>query len=612
MSILVLPEALQPWRPWLSWFGPHLAEQLGTLIRTLAPLMGHFRGAVRPGVPEPDGFDDLRRRGSYERLLGTEWLLATEMPEEFLRRAAGGEHLFLHPRPRDTQVDRLIVALFDAGPWQTGAARLAHLALWILLARRAEQAKGELRWGVLQQPGVLHPAASAADLRTLLGGRTWTPGTGDHAEHWARAFEEQRLGIGECWRIGSRDGALQAPSDPVTHDVRIVRTVDADALEVTLRDRGSRRAVRLALPSIPAGSALLKGRFDGESQPGLFHRRTSVLSTRIAPVIAPLGNHVAVTVQGEPGALVFRVPQATDKKAQQRRQLWGAAHEPIGAAFCGKRFGAVLRDGDVLRFWQMPQLGTAPCPETRQFAVPPGTASWRPTFWLRTKESEYVHVLDAQARLVYWARDRSAAPNKDLVTARGPMLLDEGVLSAAQIDPESLVYARSLGDQLSVHTATGAARQLRHHDLGRTPPHAVVYFTDGSKWKTGFGTCAVRRRLDADSERWTLYEAAAGPWTEFHSFTSSEVSLDTGHRAIGLVRDPRAGRVGLVVLTSDRRRLLLQSASVEVLHHAAHPIARISVCPNTGLVALLTAHELILYHVHDRTVRLVVQDQEAS
>ena len=132
-----LPDALQPWRPWLGWFTPDLAAELGQLVGRLHPLLGRFRNGSLHGDPEPDGLDDLRQRGSYERLLNSEWLLAGDLPDEFLRRAASGEHLFLAPRPRASQVDRFIVALFDAGPWQLGAPRLAQMAMWILLARRA-------------------------------------------------------------------------------------------------------------------------------------------------------------------------------------------------------------------------------------------------------------------------------------------------------------------------------------------------------------------------------------------------------------------------------------------------------------------------------------------
>ena len=61
------------------------------------------------------------------------------------------EHLFLSPRREVRKADARIVALFDTGPAQLGAPRLVQIALWILLARRAEAAGLEFRWGTLAE-----------------------------------------------------------------------------------------------------------------------------------------------------------------------------------------------------------------------------------------------------------------------------------------------------------------------------------------------------------------------------------------------------------------------------------------------------------------------------
>ena len=151
-----LPEALQPWRQWLEWFAPQHLPLFADLLGRLNPVLGPLRGRQQGGVPEPDGVGDLQRRGPYERLLSSEWLLADEVPDEFMRRAVGGEHMFLAPQYRAREANRLIVVLFDAGPLQWGAARLVHIALLMLLARRAEEAGAQLRWGILQGAPLLH------------------------------------------------------------------------------------------------------------------------------------------------------------------------------------------------------------------------------------------------------------------------------------------------------------------------------------------------------------------------------------------------------------------------------------------------------------------------
>ncbi len=209
MTPVDLPLPLQPWRPWLGWFEPALADALGELVRRLSELVGPAPAAGGRGALEPDGLGDLRLRGPYERLLASEWLLAEELPDEFLRRAVATEHLFLAPQLRAMPSDRLVVAIFDAGPLQLGAPRLGHLAAWVLLARRAADLGGRLRWGVLQCPGELHDAENPAQLRELLKARRLAPVDDAHETGWRRSLApgpESPLGMAEVetWWVARR------------------------------------------------------------------------------------------------------------------------------------------------------------------------------------------------------------------------------------------------------------------------------------------------------------------------------------------------------------------------------------------------------------------------
>ncbi|MCB9564907.1 MAG: hypothetical protein H6708_31360 [Kofleriaceae bacterium] len=129
-------------------------------VAALAPWLARWRSRSGPltatgrdGAGEPDGVDGLTRRGGYERLLLSEWALADELPDEFLRRAAGGEHLFVARAHRRPPARRRTLALLSAGPAQLGAPRLVHLAALLVLGRRAAAAGATLRWGVLERPG---------------------------------------------------------------------------------------------------------------------------------------------------------------------------------------------------------------------------------------------------------------------------------------------------------------------------------------------------------------------------------------------------------------------------------------------------------------------------
>lgn len=122
-----LPESLSPWRQWLEWFTPGQLPLFADFLGRLNPLLGPLRGMHQGGVPEPEGLGNLQRRGPYERLLTSEWLLAEEVPDEFLRRAVAGEHLFLAPQYRARQANRLIMSCLMQAPCNSAVPGLFTL-----------------------------------------------------------------------------------------------------------------------------------------------------------------------------------------------------------------------------------------------------------------------------------------------------------------------------------------------------------------------------------------------------------------------------------------------------------------------------------------------------
>lgn len=219
-TAFALPAPLQRWHGWLAWFDPMLAESLGELVRRLQDLAGPAKARSGRSPVEPEGLGDLRSRGPYDRLLTTEWLLADELPEEFLRRAASHEHLFLAPTLRATPTDRAVVALFDAGPLQLGAPRLAHLAAWVLLARRAEELGGSLFWGVVQEPGQLHEASGVRELARLMRARTFVAASDAHRSAWREAIAGMQVSL----EVAEDPAAMEAKGPAGT-----VRDPDASA-----------------------------------------------------------------------------------------------------------------------------------------------------------------------------------------------------------------------------------------------------------------------------------------------------------------------------------------------------------------------------------------------
>ncbi|KQW02656.1 hypothetical protein [Rhizobacter sp. Root1221] len=593
-SNVTLPSALRAWHPWLSWFAADLVSAVGDMLTRLDPLLGRFHARPQAGDAEPDGVEDLRRRGSYDRLLSTEWLLATELPDEFLRRAAGGEHLFLAPRPRARRSQRLIVAVFDAGPWQLGAPRLAHVALWILLARRAVQAGGAFRWGVAHEPGVLHDALGPDDLQRLLRVRAHVVAGAVQTDAW-RTWLDEHLGddLGECWRVGR----VAETAAPVTHAVAITQALHGDVLDVQLRHQGTARHAALPLAGADVTVPLLRGRFDHAPPMGVFER-SAALSLRVAPLLSDSGDHVAVPGLGKSGINVFRVPKAGSTQANKppRHLQWATRAEPLAGAFRGKNLGLVLSaPGSMLQFWQL-HPGHVDRPPNEAFDAPAGGTRWLPCAALRHGSSLRVYVLDASRQLVYWMFAG---------IDRGPMLLQRDVLAMVQVTPHRIAYVAEADGALWAHSANVTQQEPMKHNLGPRPDGCAVLMGAASRWRMGFGGCAVARTGGAGETVWEVIESTT---RDVPSASRWRTALPNG-AVIGLVPTLSVGHSALVAIDGTRRKLkLVQATGTTPLFTAPAPIERHTVCPTSGLVAMLTSErQLIVFSALENTVRLTVQ-----
>jgi hypothetical protein len=199
-----------------------MALVLGAMISRLSTVIGSGP-AVRARGGAPAGYDGIASRGTYDRLLPVEWLLQDAMPDEFLRRAVSGEHSFLRRAHTRGAAGRRCVVLFDAGPEQLGAPRIAHLALLILLAQRAEAQRGALEWGVLQQTDApLNTAVTRYTVRGLLRARTSRCMSSADLDRWL-AFTMVQGTESELWLIGAENvvplAALHRASAVTVSDV---------------------------------------------------------------------------------------------------------------------------------------------------------------------------------------------------------------------------------------------------------------------------------------------------------------------------------------------------------------------------------------------------------
>ncbi|MGF1432505.1 hypothetical protein [Kitasatospora sp. LaBMicrA B282] len=146
-----LPADLAPWAGGLSALTPALALALGPMVRRIDGLVAE-REPRAAELGEPDGYGGLARAGRPDQLLPSQWLLADELPEEFLRRHLSGELLYLAPERRRTSRRGRLAVLVDTGPGAAGAVRLVHLAALVVLHRRAAVRGSELVVGILGDP----------------------------------------------------------------------------------------------------------------------------------------------------------------------------------------------------------------------------------------------------------------------------------------------------------------------------------------------------------------------------------------------------------------------------------------------------------------------------
>lgn len=288
-----LPRSLQPWAAELALFPRDLAATLGAWLGRLAAALGPLAPrALEATHGALEGYDGLARRGPLERLLHSEWLYALELPEEGLRRAVMGEQAFLRPAYREPAGALRSTVLFDAGPEQLGGPRLVHLALLVLLHRRARAAGAAFRWGVLQRPeaGEADVALDEGAVRALLGARSLEAAGETHVNAW-RAHLPAADGRGELWVVG---GAGAAPVAAALGGalVRVDEPAEPERREllVSVRPRGGAlpREVRLALPAPATSVRLLRDPFS----PAETARR------RDARPPAQSGNRVVLPVDG--------------------------------------------------------------------------------------------------------------------------------------------------------------------------------------------------------------------------------------------------------------------------------------------------------------------------
>ncbi len=254
-----LPRELAPWAPFLGMFPDEAVHAIWPWLPRLHALVGDVHLSSERMSGEADGFDGLTRRGIYDRLVTSEWALLESIPEEFIRRAAMNEQLFLKPVRKSPQEAKRSVMLFHTGPDQLGAPRLVHLALLIVMARRATASRTSFAWGILQNPPDLFENFSDKHLPMLVSARTWDAPSSRHIDRWKDALSS--IKPEDLWVVGP-SGLAQLPQLHLSSMIVVDQPLEIPAtyLSVSAARHGNapHLRVRLELPAQDAGVRLLR------------------------------------------------------------------------------------------------------------------------------------------------------------------------------------------------------------------------------------------------------------------------------------------------------------------------------------------------------------------
>ena len=334
-----LAAGFEPWGEALNFLTPALANGLLPLLHGLDDLI-HRRDAGSGSTGPLDGYDGLTTRGTPERILISEWLLAEELPMEFVRRAAQNELLYLAPAYQRPQPRGRVVVLIDNGPDQLGAPRLVQLAALIVLHRRSQVRGADVTLGLLgDEPSQWLEGDLGRLLRAWRSGRSRT----QPSSSTVTRRQDELDGSEEVWVLAGRSlsggltrrrRVLQIRDGTWGHDgvSEMHVELDGDLLELALPNRElSVRALR--------GSAF---------------RTADTLSTAAQltgmrdPTFGSASRQLLMRGEGDSEILAVAVSDNhTAKGARVRRHRFPGP--VLAAAYLGRRLVALVLEGDELR-----------------------------------------------------------------------------------------------------------------------------------------------------------------------------------------------------------------------------------------------------------------------
>ncbi|MDG9667819.1 hypothetical protein ONV78_08760 [Hahella sp. CR1] len=507
-----LNKGAEKWSVLLQLFQDDLGDYLNTTQQKLATLFGPARLSALSGEREPDGYAGVSREADYQRLLLSEWTVAKRYPHEFMRRAAMGEHLFLAQAQKTSRNDQSTILLFDAGPMQLGAPRLAHLALFILFLRRTAQQKRILRWGMLQDDKLqLSEQADESAVMKLLRSRYPQPVTMEHISAWKQRLQDQEYS--ELWLVGVHTPASLPHSRSILIEENIAIGAPA-SLQVSLPyasassskppgdPLASSKTLTLPLPEQDIGLRLLRNPFSRNKATPESTQQEAI--TGFA-AFSQNGRKLAF-FQGTNKVVAMSIPSSSRENPGGVKTLaWPKSQQLLALSLSKKRLSAILVSGQKSYLHRFPGCQeTLARPGAKNISPQPLGRPPNPLFFTPTaKEQRQLWVKDAEGRLLYmnWDTDDAEFERKDenvlhlgaygkrLFRAvwRKPNLVVYGAMSGESAPLKEKQFPTELQSEPSVFFHTGS-----HGSVQGVP--AMAYQYAENTWK--ISAASVNETID--------------------------------------------------------------------------------------------------------------------
>ena len=578
-----LPRPLARWRKQLAVFPDDLAASLGRLVLRLAPAFDALVLARHSHDGDVDGFDGITSRGSYERLLPSEWGLRETMPLEFLRRAASGEHAFFRLARREPAVKESTLVLLDAGPDQLGACRIVQLALLVLHFERGERRREMVCWQLLHHVGELFlHTLDAQTVRHFLDSRTPLRSNPQSAEDWISAHPTYRP-----WLIGSP--ALAAAAGPRRFSVSLRERVDPDARLVDLALSAPGRAPRslsLELPEPRVAVRLIRNPFEAE-RPAPEPMAAPGVSSRL--IFNPKGTRISYL--GKSSQLIsIPVPSNQYGSPGKPRRYSAPRHSTI--------IGVEWQHRQPI--WLSSERGTIHLASTAPFQGGKKSFSVPSPFWDQTRELSPLFYFNEQM-LTF------VAPNRSLWRVVLPSNICRRIAHRVYallpaVDPKerSLALVDGLVDE-----PKGPGPHLVEILPFSTPVVSTQPLSSVNQ--------AFLRRHEGSDFGWTLgYESEPRLWT-FANWNARQNSdggtlhAPSATTVVGILRN----QLGFYLLSDDRRELSrVTRHTSKVLLRTQSPIVDVAVAAAAPTLAALTADNELTVMLDDGGVRARIKLEE--